>query len=158
MRQFICTVVAGVFLFNFAVFAEGLKVEDSQGEYVTKIVTAKNVKGVKVGLMKEEIRYDCNELSMGINKVLISDGWYDKYFLEVHISMLTKMNCLLREPEKVTLYSNPIFIKSSSGKHEKNEVRVSIIIPKGSELKVVEIKLSDPDKEIPDHFKERGVK
>ena len=40
MSKFFYAVIAGVSLFGFAAFAEGPKVEDSQGVYVTNFVTA----------------------------------------------------------------------------------------------------------------------
>ena len=64
-------------------FAEGLKVEDSQGAYVTKIVTAENVKGVKVRLSKEIVRNDCNERTMRLTNVLVSIVIPKGYKIEV---------------------------------------------------------------------------
>ncbi|MBS3907992.1 MAG: hypothetical protein KGZ49_13250 [Syntrophaceae bacterium] len=142
MGQIICTVIAGVFLFSFAAFAEGLKVEDSQGEYVAKFVTAKNVKGVEVRLSKEITRNDCNTRTMLLTNTLVSgsgDGWYDKYFMDGYITQ-TKMHCPLPKPVNETIYSKPMFIKSFANENVNNEVRVSMVIPKGYKLEAVEVK------------------
>lgn len=139
MSNLFYAVIAGVFLFSSAPFAEGLKVEDSQGEYVARFVTAENVKGVELRLSKEIVRDDCNQRTMDMTKALVSgsgDGWYDKYILDGNISQ-TKMFCPLDKPVKETIYSAPMFIKSFANENVKNEVRVSIIIPKGYKLEVV---------------------
>ncbi len=149
MSRLLCAVLAGVLLFSSAAFAEGLKVEDSRNEYVEKLVAANNVRGVKIGLMKKEFRQDCNERAVVLEHVLVSGdgaGWHDKYFLDGYV-MQTLMYCPLDKPILETIYSAPIFIKSFANENIKNEVRISVIIPKGFELKVVEVSLSDPEKE-----------
>jgi hypothetical protein len=142
MSKFTYAVIAGVFLFSFTAFAEGLKMEDSQGEYVTKVVTAKNVKGVEVRLSKEIIRNDCNIRTMSLTHALVSgsgDGWHDKYFLDGPITQ-TKIHCPLPKPVDETIYSGPMFIKSFKNENVNNEVRVSIVIPKGYKIEAVEVK------------------
>ena len=139
MSKFFYAVVAGVFLFSFAAFAEGLKVADSQGEYVTKIVTAENVKGVEVRLSKEMIRNDCNTRTMDMINVLVSgdgDGWYDKYFFDAQMTQ-TKMYCPLDKPVNETIYSKPVFIKSLANENVKGKVVATMVIPKGYKLEVV---------------------
>jgi len=139
MSKFFYAVVAGVFLFSFAAFAEGLKVADSQGEYVTKIVTAENVKGVEVRLSKEMIRNDCNTRTMDMINVLVSgdgDGWYDKYFFDAQMTQ-TKMYCPLDKPVNETIYSKPVFIKSLANENVKGKVVATMAIPKGYKLEVV---------------------
>lgn len=139
MSKFFYAVIAGVFLFSFAAFAEGLKVQDSQGEYVTKIVTAENVKGVEVSLSKELIRNDCNKRTMEMTNVLVSgdgDGWYDKYFFDAQMTQ-TKMHCPLDKPVNETIYSKSVFIKSFANQNVNNKVVVSIVMPKGYKLEVL---------------------
>lgn len=139
MSKFFYAVVAGVFLFSFAAFAEGLKVADSQGEYVTKIVTAENVKGVEVRLSKEMIRNDCNTRTMDMINVLVSgdgDGWYDKYFFDAQMTQ-TKMYCPLDKPVNETIYSKPVFIKSLANENVKGKVVATMVIPEGYKLEVV---------------------
>lgn len=142
MSKLFYAVIAGVFLLSSAAFAEGLKVEDPQGEYVNKFVTAEDIKGVEVRLSKEIVRNDCNERTMSLTNVLVSgsgDGWHDKYFLDGHITQ-TKMFCPLDKPVIETIYSETIFIKAFANENVNNEVRVSIVIPKGYKLEVVVVK------------------
>ena len=139
MSKFFYIVIAGVFLFNFAAFAEGLKVSDSQGEYVAKIVTAENVKGVEVRLSKEIIRNDCNTRTMDMTNVLVSgdgDGWYDKYFFDAQMTQ-TKMHCPLDKPLNETIYSKTVFIKSFTNENIKGKVVATMVIPKGYKLEVL---------------------
>ena len=142
MSKLFYTVIAGVFLFGSTAFAQGLKVADSQGEYVTKFVTAENVKGVEVRLSKEIIRNDCNRRTMSQNSVLVSgdgDGWYDKYFFDAQM-MQTKIHCPLDKPVSETIYSKPVFIKSFANENVNNKVVVSIVIPNGYKLEAVVVK------------------
>jgi hypothetical protein len=144
MSKYFYAVIAGVSLFSFAAFAEGPKVEDSQGVYVTKIVTAENVKGVEVRLSKEIVRNDCNQHAMRLTNVLVSgsgDGWHDRYFWDAWI-MQTKMHCPLDEPVNETIYSEPMFIKSFANQYVNNKVLVTIVIPKGYKIEVVVVKES----------------
>lgn len=129
-------------------FAEGLKVEDTQGKYVTKFVTAENVKGVEVRLSKEIVRDDCNTRTMSLTHVLVSgsgDGWYDKYFMDAEITQ-TKMFCLLDKPVNETIYSESMFIKSFTNENVNSKVLVSIVIPEGYKLEAVAVKQADSEK------------
>lgn len=129
-----------VLLFGSTVFAEGLKLEDGQEEYVTKIITARNVKGVKIGLSKEVFK-DCNQSGIDLTHALVSgdgDGWHDKHFLGGYLTQ-TMMFCPQDTAARETIYSSMVFIKSFTNENVNNEVRVSVVIPKGFELKVVEV-------------------
>jgi len=132
--------IAVVLLFGSTGFAEGLKLEDGQEEYVTKIVTAKNVKGVKIRLSQEVLK-DCNQKGIDLVHALVSgdgDGWHDKHFLGGYL-LQTMMFCPPETAETETIYSSTVFIKSFSNENVNNEVRVSVIIPKGFALEVVEV-------------------
>ena len=142
MSKYFYAVIAGVFLFSFTAFAEGIKVVDSQGEYVTKIVTAENVKGVEVRVVKEIARYDCNTLTIDLTYALVSgdgDGWYDKYFFDAQMTQ-TKMHCPLDKPVTETIYSKTVFIKSLTNENVNGKVVATIVIPKGYKLEVVAAK------------------
>ena len=135
-------VIAAVFLFCFTAFADGIKVVDSQGEYVTKIVSAENVKGVEVRLAKEMVRYDCNTVTMDLTSSLVSgdgDGWYDKYFLDAQMTQ-TKIHCPLDKPVNETIYSKTVFIKALTNENVNGKVVATMIIPKGYKLEVVAAK------------------
>jgi hypothetical protein len=139
MSKFFYAVIAGVFLFSFVAFAEGIKVVDSQGEYVTKIISVENVKGVEVRLVKEMIRNDCNTRTMDITNTLVSgegDGLYDKYFFDAQMTQ-TKMHCPLDKPVNETIYSKSVFIKSFTNENVEGKVVATIVIPKGYKLEVV---------------------
>lgn len=132
--------IAVALLFGSTVFAEGLKLEDGQEEYVTKFITAKNVKGLMIGLSKEVFK-DCNQSGIDLAHALVSgdgDGWHDKHFLDGYL-IQTMMFCPPDTAVKETIYSSPVFIKSFTNENVNNEVRVSVVIPKGFELKVVEV-------------------
>ena len=142
MSKYFYAVIAGVFLFSFAAFAEGIKVVDSSGEYVAKIISAENVKGVEIRLYKEMIRYDCNIRTMDMTNALVSgngDGLYDKYFFDVQMTQ-TKMYCPLDKPVTQTIYSKRVFIKAFTNENVNGKVVATIIIPKGYKLEVVEAK------------------
>jgi hypothetical protein len=142
MSKLFYAVITGVFLFGFTAFAEGIKVVDSQGEYVTKIVSAENVKGVKIRLAKEMIRYDCNTRTMDLTYALISgdgDGWYDKYFFDAQMTQ-TKIHCPLDKPVTETIYSKTVFIKAFTNENVNGNVVATMVIPKGYKLEVVEAK------------------
>jgi hypothetical protein len=129
-------------LFSFEAFADGLKVIDGKSGYVTKIVTAENVKGVEVRLARDLVRDDCNRRTISMTKVLVSgdgDGWHDKYFFDAYMTQ-TKMFCPLDRPVKETIYSQPVFIKAFANENVNNKVVVSIVIPDGYKLEVVEVK------------------
>lgn len=149
MSRLFFAVLAGALLFGSTASAEGLKVEDSRNEYVEKLVAANNAKGVKIGLMKKEFRQDCNERAVVLEHVLVSGdgaGWHDKYFLDGYV-MQTAMHCPLDNPMVENIYSAPVFIKSFANENIKHEVRISVVIPKGFELKVVEVGMSGSEKE-----------
>ena len=119
-------------------FAAGFKVEDGESTYVTKIVTAKNVKGLEIRLSKTVFRDSCNKISMIMTPVLVSgngDGLHDKYFCDAGI-IQTLIHCPLDKPVTETIYSAPIFIKSFTNENANNEVEVSIVIPAGYEVDV----------------------
>jgi hypothetical protein len=142
MSKLFYTVLAGVFLFSYTAFAESPKVTDSREEYVTRIVTAENVKGIEVKLSKEMIKDDCNSRTMSLNSVLVSgdgDGWYDKYFFDAQMTQ-TKMYCPLDKPVNETIYSKPVFIKSFANQNVNNRIVVSIVIPKGYKLETIVVK------------------
>jgi len=142
MSKLFYTVIAGVFLFSFTAFAEGIKVVDSQGEYVTKIVSAGNVKGVEIRLAKEMIRYDCNMLTMDMTYALVSgdgDGWHDKYILDAQMTQ-TKIHCPLDKPVTETIYSKTVFIKAFTNENVNGKVIATMVIPKGYKLEVVAAK------------------
>jgi hypothetical protein len=142
VKSLMLVATLALLLFSFEVFAEALKVVDGQRAYVTKIVTAENVKGVEVRLARDLVRDDCNLRTMSMTKALISgdgDGWYDKYFFYAYVTQ-TKMFCPLDKPVKETIYSQSIFIKAFANENVNNKVVVSIVIPDGYMLKVVEVK------------------
>ncbi len=142
MRTFFCSVLAVVLLSISTAFAEGLKVQDAAGEYVSRSVTAKDVKGVELRLSKEIVRNDCNTRMMSLDHVRVSgsgDGWYDRYFMDAHVTQ-TKMHCPLDKPVTETIYSASVFIKSFANENVKHEVRVSVVIPKGFQLEAHEVK------------------
>jgi hypothetical protein len=136
--KFFHAILAGVLLFSSAALAEDIKVVDSKGEYVTKIVTAEHVKGVQVKLSKEIIRDDCNTRTMDLTNVLVSgdgDGWHDKYFFDAQMTQ-TKMYCPLDKPVNETIHSRSVFIKSFTKENVKGKVVATIVIPKGHKLEV----------------------
>lgn len=138
MSKFFYAVIAVALLFSFAAFAGGIKVTDSQGEYVTKIVTAEHVKGVHVKLSKEILRNDCNTRTMDLTNVLVSgdgDGWYDKYFFDAQMTQ-TKMYCPLDKPVNEAIYSKSVLIKSFTNENAKGKVIATMVIPKGYSLEV----------------------
>jgi hypothetical protein len=146
MKTILVLLLPVVCMLSFSVssfaLTQQIVLEDSQGEYVTKMVRAKNVRGVEVRLSKVIIRDDCNTRTISLANVLVSgsgDGWYDKYFLDTQITQ-TKMYCPLDTPIKETIYSGPMVIKSFTNENVKGEVRVSIVIPKGFKLEAVEVK------------------
>jgi hypothetical protein len=143
--------IAVVLLFGSTVFAEGLKLEDGQDEYVTKFITAKNVKGVKIGLSKEVFK-DCNQSGIDLTHALVSgdgDGWHDKHFLDGYLTQ-TMMFCPPDTAVRETIYSSLVFIKSFANENVNNEIHISVVIPKGFELKVVEVGQSSSEEEYPD--------
>jgi hypothetical protein len=139
MRKFFCAVIAAVLFNGFEASAQEVKVGDSHGAYVTKIVTAENVKGVEVRLSKEIIRSDCNTFTIPLSRALIKgsgNGWHDKYILDADLTQ-TKMYCPLDKPVPETIYSEPLFIKSFANEYVNNDVMVSVVIPEGFKLEVV---------------------
>lgn len=142
MKSLVMATLLVAFLFSLEAFAEGFKVQDAQRGYVTKMVTAENVKGVEVRLSKEIIRDDCNTRTMSLTNVLVSgdgDGWYDKYFFDAQMTQ-TKMFCPLDKPVHETIYSKPVFIKSFANENVKDKVVVSMVIPDGYKLDVRVVK------------------
>ncbi len=131
-------------LFGLGALAEGFKVEDSKITYVTKIITAENVKGVEFRLSRVVARNDCNTMGMPLTKVLVSgdsDGLYATYFFYAGAGIVqTQKYCPLKEPVIETIYSNPVFIKSFTNEHINGKVVVSVVIPTGYKLEVVEVK------------------
>lgn len=125
------------FLFSFEAFAGGYKIEDAPGSYVTKIVSAKNVKGLEIRLSKIVYRDSCNSIGMGVTSVLVSgdgDGLHDKYFFyaEGKGEMQTEMYCPSNKRVSETIYSKPVLIKSSMN----NKIEILFIIPDGYGLDV----------------------
>ncbi len=140
------TLLAGiilVFLFiNGEVFAQNSKVADARRAYVTKIVTAENVKGVEVRLSKEIMVDDCNTRSISLSNVRVSgegDGWHDQYFFDAWLTQ-TKMFCPSDKPVKATIYSQPVFIKSFTNENVNRKVVVTIVIPDGYQLDIRAVK------------------
>jgi hypothetical protein len=142
MGKFFCALVAGTLLFSLQAFAQEVKVVDSQGEYVTRTVTARNVKGVEVRLSKEVFRNDCNTNAITLTSALVSgdgQGWYDRYFFHAgHVQ--TMMHCPLDKPVRETVYSKPVFIKSFTNENVNQEVIVFIVIPSGYKLEAKAVK------------------
>lgn len=139
MGKFICILITGVLSYSIEAVAAGVNVTDSSGAYVSKIVSAENVKGVEVRLSKAIIKSDCNTYTMSLVKTLIKgsgDGWHDKYFFDADITQ-TKMHCPLDKPVTETIYSEPLFIKSFASEYVNNKVTVSIVIPEGYRLEAV---------------------
>lgn len=123
------------FLFSFEAFAGGYKIEDAPGSYVTKIVSAKNVKGLEIRLSKIVYRDSCNSIGMSVTSVLVSgdgDGLHDKYFFYAEGEMQTEMYCRSNKRVSETIYSDPVLIKSSMN----NKIRILFIIPDGYGLDV----------------------
>jgi len=142
-RKFLVLVtLLAVLLFSFEAFAEGFKVEDTKDTYVTKIVTAENVKGVNVRLSEEIILDDCNVHTIFLTNVLVSgngDGYFDKYFFDAYTTQ-TKMFCPSDKPVRKTIYSKSVFIKSFTNENVKGKVIVLIVIPSGYKLEVLLVK------------------
>jgi hypothetical protein len=141
VKSLVLAALVALLLFSFGAFAESLKVEDGQRAYVTKIVTAEHVKGVELRLSKEIIRNDCNARTMSLTHSRVSgdgDGWYDKYFFDAQMTQ-TKMFCPLDKPVKETIYSQPVFIKAFTNENVTRKVVVSIVIPNGYKLEVLEV-------------------
>lgn len=123
------------FLFSFEAFAGGYKIEDAPGSYVTKIVSAKNVKGLEIRLSKIVYRDSCNSIGMSVTSVLVSgdgDGLHDKYFFYAEGEMQTEKYCRSNKRVSETIYSDPVLIKSSMN----NKIKVLFIIPDGYGLDV----------------------
>lgn len=139
MRTVCSVVVAGVVFLSSAAFAAGVKVTDTQGEYVAKIVTADKVKGVEVRLAIEVSRDDCNTRTIDLTNALVSGdgaGWHDKYFWDAQMTQ-TKMHCPLEKPVQETIYSKAVFLQSFTSEHAQGKVVATMIIPKGYTLEVV---------------------
>jgi hypothetical protein len=139
MRMLCSVVAAGVVFLGSVAFAAGVKVVDSQGEYVAKIVTADGVKGVEVRLAMDVSRDDCNTRTIDLTNALVSGdgaGWHDKYFMDARMTQ-TKMHCPLDKPVKETIHSQSVFLKSFTNENLKGRVVATMIIPKGYTLEVV---------------------
>ena len=140
------TLLAGIIfvllLINGDVFAQDFKVEDARRAYVTKIVTAENVKGVEVRLFKEIMVDHCNTRSMSLSHVRVSgdgEGWHDQYFFDARMTQ-TAMFCPSDKPVRETIYSQSVFIKSFTNENVNHKVVVSIVIPDGYQLDVRAVK------------------
>ncbi len=121
VKALLLVTLLSLLLISFEVFAEGFKVEDGKMAYVTKIVTAENVKGVEVRLAILS-RVDCNSQSLSLTSVRVSgggDGWRNKYFFDAGAGgiIATQMRCTRDESVMETIYSNPVFIKSYANKN-----------------------------------------
>ncbi|MBA4389871.1 MAG: hypothetical protein C0399_02915 [Syntrophus sp. (in: bacteria)] len=142
VKTLLLVTLLSLLLISFEAFAKGFKVEDGQMAYVTKIVTAENVKGVEVRLAIL-LRVDCNAHGLSLTSVRVSgggDGWRDKYFFDSGGIIATQKLCPRDESVMETIYSNPVFIKSFTNKNVNNKVDVTIVIPAGYQLEVKEVK------------------
>lgn len=138
----VLAIILSALVFRVEAFAAGFKVEDGESKYVTKIVTASNVKGLEIRLSKTVFRDSCNKIGMSMTPVLVSgdgDGLYDKYFCDANM-MQTLMHCPIDKPVTETIYSDPVLIKSFKNEKVNNEVNVSVVIPAGYELDVRVVK------------------
>jgi hypothetical protein len=141
-KALMLAILLALLLLSFEAFADGLKVEDGKSAYVTKIVTAENVKGVEVRLAAALSRDGCNSYALLMTNVRVSgkgDGWYDTYFFDAGITQ-TQMYCRRDKSVFETIYSDPVFIKSFTNTNVNNKVAVTIVIPKGYTLEVKEVK------------------
>ena len=138
------TLLAGIFLVAFAflirseAFAQNIKIDDARRAYVTKMVTAENVRGIEVRLFKEIAVDDCNTRSLSLTNVRVSgegDGWHDQYFFDARM-MQTMMFCPSDKPVRENIYSQSVFMKSFTNENVNRKVVVSIIIPDGYQLDV----------------------
>lgn len=130
------------FLINGTAFAQDIKVEDARRAYVTKMVTAENVKGIEVRLFKEITVDDCNTRGLSLSNVRISgegDGWHDQYFFDARM-MQTMMFCPSNKRVRETIYSQPVFMKSFTNENVNQKVVISIVIPDGYQLDVRAVK------------------
>lgn len=140
------TLLAGIllvaFLSNSEAFTQDIKIDDARRAYVTKMVTAENVKGIEVRLVREVVMDDCNTHTLSVTNVLVSgegDGWHDQYFFDAQMTQ-TKMFCPSDKPKKGTVSSRPVFIKSFANENVNRKVVVSIVIPEGYQLDVRAVK------------------
>ena len=141
-KSLLLITLSALLLFGLLASSEGFKIEDGQRAYVTSIITAENVKGVEVRLAGDIVRYDCNRRTMSLTKVLVSgdgEGFYDTYFFDAWMTQ-TKMHCPLDKAINETIHSKPVFIKSFTNEHVNGKVVVSIVIPTGYKLDVIEVK------------------
>ena len=134
-NMLVLAIILSALVFRVEAFAAGFKVEDGGSKYVTKIVTAKNVKGLEIRLSKAVFRDSCNKIGMSMTPVLVSgdgDGLHDKYFFYAEGEMQTEMYCRSNKRVSETIYSGPVLIKSSMN----NKIEVLFIIPDGYGLDV----------------------
>lgn len=132
-KSLVAVTLSALLLFSFETFADGLKVTDGKSIYVTKIVTAENVKGVEVRLAQALRQDGCNSYALLMTNVRVSgkgDGWHDKYFFDAGITQ-TLMYCPRDKPVTEIIYSKPVFIKSFANENVNNKVVVTIVIPSG---------------------------
>jgi hypothetical protein len=142
VKTLLSVTLLALLFFSIEAFADGLKVDDGRKTFVTKIVAAKNVKGVEVRLARELIRNDCNRRTISLTNVLVSGdgtGYYDTYIFDAWTTQ-TKMYCPLEKQVNETIFSRSVFIKSLTNENANGEVVVSIIIPDGYKLDVTEVK------------------
>jgi len=142
LKIFFFFAMFSVFVFNFQAFAGVFKVEEGESQYVTRFVTAKNVKALEVRLATTINADSCNHFTMTSKPVLVEgdgSGWYDKYFFDAGITQ-TKMNCPDNKWVSKRISSAPILIKPFKNENVNNEIRVLFIIPVKYELDIREIK------------------
>jgi hypothetical protein len=144
MKKYLLFLLLALIFTNFSSItaAEQVIVKDSEEQYITKKIEVENVRGVKVRLSKEIIRYDCNKKAMVLTPALVSgngDGWYDKYFLDAGVTQTLK-HCPSDKPVKEIIHSEPLFIKSFTNENVKSKVIVFLVIPIEYQLEAVAVR------------------
>lgn len=140
MRKLV--LVVSILVASFTAQAANLNVEKSSFKYEAQVITAEKVAGVEVRLWTESVK-DCNTATMSVVPTLVGqsvgDGYYDQYFVDTAI-FATEMAC--PPSAKVTkeiLYSEKMTFKSFTNPNLDGSIHITLIVPKGFNLEVVEI-------------------
>jgi len=141
MTRLILIVMTGLFASASPVLAEGLKITEINQEYRLLRISAKRVKGVEIKLTKEFIKKDCNTVTLGLKATRVygeGTGWFDRYFIDGGMTA-TEIYCPI-DPVKVKISSQAFFVPAFSNQHIDGQVEITVVVPKGFELEVSEVK------------------
>jgi len=119
--------------------ADDLQVSASTITYKFVSISAENVQGVNVRLLREVTRRDCNRMSItGVNSILLrgaGEGDSDSYHLTAGGIISTLIGCPAITPVRETVYSQPMFFSATSD----NTIEMTLQVPLNDKVEVSEV-------------------